>query len=393
MLMVTELLQLARGMRSEPAVRRGSPGRFGDRHPPIVVWNVCRQCNQRCPHCYLAAGSVASPDDLDPTEAIRLLQGLAAAGIRVIIFSGGEPLLRPDLLTLVRCARDLGMTCHLSSNGTLLEAGMAASLREAGVSYVGISVDGMSGWNDQYRGMDGGFDLACRGLRNARAAGMRTGLRMTLTRRNSEQLADLHGFARALPVDRFYVSHLVYSGRGRRMATDDLTPADSRAALLRLFELADRLVTEGDPMATVTGANDSDGVLLRLWVQERFGDVAGDAVERLLAARGGNRAGEGILAIDPRGRVHPDPLWRTVVLGDLRRQPLDQVLLHPLLESLRHRETLLGGRCASCPWVTLCRGAHRARAEAITGSWWGEDPACVLTDAERTVPVAEGRNR
>lgn len=384
MLMVTDLLQVALGRRAPAELRARSSGRFDPGHesPLVVVWNVCRTCNERCPHCYIAAGTAPAPNDLDTPESLRLLERLAQGGVRVVIFSGGEPLMHPDLVELVHACTRLGMAPQLSSNGTLLDAALADRLKAAGLRYVGISLDGLAALNDSYRGLVGGFDKAIHGLRAARSAGMRTGLRMTLTRRNLDQIDDLLDLAIALPIDRFYISHLVYAGRGRRMQPEDLTPVETRAAELALFARAEDIVQRAIPISIVTGANDSDGVLLLQWIRERHGERAADGVRRLLDARGGNSAGEGVLSIDPGGLVHPDPFWRTITLGDLRRDSLQTVLEHPLLADLRRREQLLEGRCGVCRWKSLCRGGHRARAEATTGSIWGADPACVMTDAE-----------
>jgi len=382
MLMVTDLLQVALGRRVGASVRDQAPQRFGGAAAPVVVWNVCLHCNQRCPHCYIAAGTRPAPGDLGPAEAMHLLEKLAAGGVRVVIFSGGEPLLRPDLPDLVTRAGGLGMLAQLSSNGTLIDQAMADRLCAGGLRYVGVSIDGLADVNDAYRGMEGGFERAAQGLRCARAAGMRTGLRMTLTRRNLHQVDDLLAVATSLPVDRFYLSHLVYAGRGKGMAGEDLTPAETRTSLERLFVTAEDVLQRKVPLSIVTGANDSDGVCLLLWVRRRHGEAAACAVEELLAARGGNSAGEGIISIDPDGCVHPDPFWRTVTLGDLTRDSLADVLAHPLLAQLQRRETLLQGRCGTCAWKSICRGAHRARAEAATGSIWGSDPACVLNDRE-----------
>ncbi len=387
MLQVSQLMELCRSERPTPG--RESALRFGSVDHltvPVVVWNICQHCNMTCPHCYAAASIRPSPGDLDTTQGRDLLRQLAEAGTRVIVFSGGEPLLREDLFELIVYARELGLSPHLSTNGTLIDDACAERLAKFGVVYVGISIDGPQAFNDAHRGLERGYELAIRGLRAARRAGIKTGLRMTLMRSNMAFLDEMLEVAKA-EADRFYVSHLLYSGRGAALASDDLTPSETHAVLLRLFETAEGLLEEGHGLQLVTGSNDSDGVLLLRWLRERYGERA-ERVHELLSRRGGNSAGEKILCVDPRGRVYPDPFWRTTSLGDLKRQTFAEILRHPLREQLRTREERLEGRCGTCPDQRLCRGSHRERALAVHGSIWAEDPACVAHPESRPVALS-----
>jgi radical SAM protein with 4Fe4S-binding SPASM domain len=302
--------------------------------------------------------------------------------VRIVIFSGGEPLLRPDLLDLVAHARRAGIAPQLSTNGVFIDEEAAQRLAEAGVAYVGVSIDGIPAFNDAYRGMEGGYAAACRGLRLAKRAGMRTGLRMTLTRRNADQLAEMGRLASDLDADRFYVSHLLYSGRGRRMAAEDLSRVEARAVLHSLFESAESLLDRGAPTRVVTGSNDSDGPLLLRWIEWRYGSAAALQVRALLLERRGHSAGEKILNIDHRGHVHPDQFWREETLGDVRKEGFESILAHPLRALLADRLEHLTGRCGACRYRRLCRGSHRERAIAFHGERWAPDPACVLEDAE-----------
>ena len=384
MLPVTDLLEVARGRAASAVLRARAPQRFGDalERAPVIVWNVCTHCNMACPHCYAAAVAKPTPTDLDTDEALRLLDDLAQCGVRILVFSGGEPLLRPDLFRLLRHASDLGISPQLSSNGVLLDESVAQRLAEAGVAYAGISIDGPQDFNDAYRGLEGGYEAALRGLRFAKAAGLRTGMRMTLTRLNVENLTAMVDVAAEAGADRFYVSHLLYSGRGFRVASDDLSRAEARATLRRLFERADALLDADQGPRIVTGSNDSDGPFLLRWIEERRGRDARASVQKLLVERGGNSAGERILNIDARGRVHPDQFWRSAVLGDVRKQPFAEILRHPLREELRNRLDHITGRCAACSERALCRGSHRERALARHRDAWASDPACVMEDAE-----------
>ena len=384
MLPVSELLEIAQNEGSEPNPKGSTPrySAASSRFVPVVIWNVTGHCNMTCPHCYASAALKPLPGELSTEQALRLLGEMAKAGVQVVIFSGGEPLLRQDLLTLVAEATRLGLHAQLSTNGVLIDDKTAQNMRTAGIHYVGISIDGLPGFNDPYRGLEGGFERASRGLTSAKSAGLRTGLRITLTRKNRDQLAPLLQHAARLGVDRFYVSHLLYSGRAVRLDRDDLTIEESRETLHELFEHAARGLREDSGPKLVTGGNDSDGPALLEWVRSRDGDAAASRVERMLALRGGNSAGEKIVNIDHRGEVHPDQFWRAASFGNVTERPFSEILEHPLRLQLLQREEHLRGRCRSCRYLPLCRGSHRERALSVQRNEWEADPACVMTDRE-----------
>jgi radical SAM protein with 4Fe4S-binding SPASM domain len=384
MLPVSDLIALAVGRSEIGELSALAPRRFEavTRNAPVVVWNICMHCNMHCPHCYAAAVAQPSPTDLSHEEGIDLIDQLAEAGIRVVIFSGGEPLLRADAFELIAHAKRRGISPQLSTNGVLIDEAVAKRLADVGVAYVGISIDGIEAFNDAYRGLQGGFEAALRGLRNAKAAAMKTGLRMTLSKRNFDQLESMVDVARNARVNRFYVSHLVYSGRGFKVAHEDLTRQQQRSTLTWLFEKAESLLEADPEFKVVTGSNDSDGVFLLRWIRDRHGDEAGEKVRKLLLQRGGNSAGERILNIDSRGRVHPDQFWRAAVLGDIRKESFAKILEHPLRDQLGRRLEFLKGRCGTCSEREICRGSHRERALAVHRDRWAPDPACVMEDTE-----------
>jgi radical SAM protein with 4Fe4S-binding SPASM domain len=384
MLPVTDLLQLALGRSEADDLSAGAPRRFEavTRNSPVVIWNICMHCNMHCPHCYAAAVAKPVPTDLTHAEGIDLIDQLADAGVRVVIFSGGEPLLRADVFDLIAHAKQRGLSPQLSTNGVLIDEEVAKRLADVGVAYVGISIDGIESFNDAYRGLEGGFEAALRGLRNAKGAGMKTGLRMTLSKRNFDQLESMIEVARDVRVNRFYVSHLVYSGRGFKVAHEDLSRDEQRSTLRWLFEKAESLLDRDREFKIVTGSNDSDGVFLLQWIRERHGDAASAKVRELLLQRGGNSAGERILNIDSRGRVHPDQFWRAAVLGDIREERFEKILEHPMRDELERRLEFLTGRCGVCTEREICRGSHRERALAFYRDRWASDPACVMEDAE-----------
>ncbi|MCC6220593.1 MAG: radical SAM protein [Deltaproteobacteria bacterium] len=392
MLQISELLRSAIATNSvnnidvAQQLRDQAKSRFLENQPPVVVWNVNHSCNMTCPHCYASAKLKPEFDGVSTEEALSIIDKLHHDGINIIIFSGGEPLMRSDLIELIRYATAKRLSCHLSTNGTLITPPMAASLKSAGIRYVGVSLDGLEEFNDKHRGLKGGFKLAWEGILNAKNAGLATGLRMTLTAANEHYLFSLLDLAVEQEIPRFYVSHLVYSGRAKSYARYDLDNDRSRQITSLLFKRAVDLLDQGKKISIVTGGNDVDGVLLYKFVWEQFGKERAELIYGLLTQRGGNSAGEKIINIDHKGNVHPDQFWQTTDCGNILDKSLSEILKSPLIERLREREKYLTGKCKGCIFIKLCRGSHRERALAATGDMWAPDPACYLSEDEISLP-------
>ncbi|HSR30117.1 MAG TPA: radical SAM protein [Anaerolineae bacterium] len=351
---------------------------------PIVVWNSTKACNLRCIHCYYTANAQSDPDELTTEEAKVVIDDLAAFGAPVLLFSGGEPLLRDDLYELGAYAVGRGLRTVISTNGTLIDRKAAVRINEAGFSYVGISLDGIGGTNDRFRGQTGAFDAALRGIQACTEVGVRTGLRLTLNRHNYE---DLHGIFDLLEEERirracFY--HLVYAGRGARIQSDDLTLEESRDAVDLIFDRTEDFSRRGVDIEILTVDNHSDGPYLLRRVQAEQPERAGQVLQ-LLQWNGGNSTGIGIGAIDHLGNVHADQFWQHYSFGNVRERPFSQIWTDesdPLMAGLKNRKPLLKGRCAECQYLELCNGNFRVRADAVYGDVWAPDPACYLTDEE-----------
>lgn len=353
---------------------------------PVVVWNLTRSCNLACVHCYTSSRARRYPGELDTQEATEVLGDLGDFGCPVVIFSGGEPLLRQDLLTLVQEAREAGMRPVLSTNGTLITRDLASRLRASGVGYVGVSLDGVGDVNDAFRGTPGAFERALQGIRHCKEAGLRTGIRFTITRRNSDQTEALFQLARREGVDRLCFYHLVYVGRGADLQKDDLPPAEKRRLLDLILARTEELARDGQPTEVLTVDNSADGAYVYMRLRERDPSQARRALQ-LLRWNGGNSAGYGIACIDERGLVHPDQFWRHCTLGSVRERPFSEIWQDesiPLLRALRDRKPLLQGKCSRCCFLDVCNGGLRVRAEAATGDLWAPDPACYLDEREVT---------
>ena len=373
--------------------KEGWDGRAGEVVPenacqrkPVVVWNITRKCNLKCIHCYNDSGIGRDSNESTTREAKAILDDLAQFGVPSVLFSGGEPLMRHDLFELVEYAGQLGLRAVISTNGTLITADAAKKIKQYGVSYVGISLDGIGEINDKFRGTDGAFNSAVKGIKNCQDAGVRVGLRLTLTKRNSRDMERLFDFFEKEGIERACFYHLVPSGRGGTIAGEDLTHAQSRNAIELILAKTKYFKESGRETDILTVDNHVDGVYLYLKLLSEDSSRAED-VWKLLTWNGGGlySSGVGIGSIDFNGKVHADQFWGHYDLGDIHKKPFSKIWTdpdEPLLKGLRNRRTYIKGRCRLCKFFDACGGSLRVRADLHFGDPWAPDPACYLTDEE-----------
>lgn len=387
MISVTKLLCDTEYFGDSLRYSKGSKGQTdgaSERHGPVVVWNSTRTCNLKCIHCYSNSESKKYEGELDTGEALRFIDHLAEFKVPVILFSGGEPLLREDLMTLATYAKDKGIRPTISTNGTLLTRELTASLKNLGIGYIGVSLDGIGDNNDRFRGRAGAFTAALAGIRNCREAEQRVGLRFTINRHNYNELNAIFDLIEEEQIPRVCFYHLVYSGRGSKMMDEDITREEARQALDLIMERTLDFHRRGIQKEILTVDNHADGVYIYLKLKDKDPARARQVLE-LLRLNGGNRTGIAIGAVDWYGNVHPDQFTQNHTFGNVRERKFGDIwsdTLQPVLAGLKNRKPLLKGRCAACKWLDVCNGNFRARAEAVTGDFWESDPACYLTDEE-----------
>lgn len=366
--------------------RREPPG-------PVVIWNLIRRCNLTCKHCYSISADTDFPGELSTEEAFAVMDDLKAFGVPVLILSGGEPLLRPDIFKISTRAKNMGFYVGLSSNGTLIDRQSIESIAAVGYDYVGVSLDGIGATHDRFRRKDGAFDASLAGIRLCRDRRIKVGVRFTMTMDNAHELPALLDLIERERIDKFYLSHLNYAGRGNKNRADDARHEITRRAMDQLFDQAWEYAEKGIEKEFVTGNNDADGVYLLFWAQNRFPDRIKHLVAKL-AQWGGNSSGVNVANIDNLGTVHPDTFWWHYGLGNVRERPFSEIwtdISDPIMAGLKKRPRTIGGRCWKCDHFAICGGNTRVRAERLTGDPWAEDPACYLTDAE--IGVAPGGRR
>ena len=357
--------------------------RKGAHRKPVVVWNCTPTCNLACSHCY--AAFAGEQKVLNTEQARAVIDDLAAFGAPVILFSGGEPFTRPDIRTLAAHAKSKGIRVTFSTNGTLIDDELADWIRDLGVAYVGISIDGTEAIHDAFRRRPGAYQASLAAIRRLRDRNVKVGLRVTMTRDNVRSIPAIFELMRTENVPRICLYHLVYTGRGKEIAATDLDHAEARAALETILAESKKCFDAGFPVEVLTVDNHCDGIALYLRMKAEGHPNADKALE-LLTLNGGNSSGQGIGCISWDGTVYPDQFWRNRPVGNVLEKPFSEIWGNPapgsLLDLMRRKKELVKGRCRACRWLDLCGGNFRARGEAVTGDLWGEDPTCYLTDAE-----------
>ncbi|MBP2632425.1 MAG: hypothetical protein H6Q70_3053 [Firmicutes bacterium] len=352
---------------------------------PVVVWNSTRTCNLTCRHCYMSSDAKKYQNELTTVEAKQFIDDLADFNVPVLLFSGGEPLIRPDFFELATYAAQKGVRPTLSTNGTLITREVAQKIKDIGVGYVGISLDGLREVNDKFRGKEGAFEAAMQGIKNCVAVGQRVGLRFTINHHNIQELDHIFDFIEEENIDRVCFYHLVYSGRGNAMMAEDVTPEESRKAMDTIIRRTKDFEARGLKKEILTVDNHCDGVYMYIKALAEGDDALATQIKDYISMNGGNRSGIAFGEVDPMGYVHPDQFTQHHTFGNVRERKFSEIWqdeTNELLAGLKDRKHLLKGRCSKCQYLDNCNGNFRTRAEATTGDFWESDPACYLTDEE-----------
>ena len=360
---------------------------------PVVIWNLTRRCNLACKHCYSISSDREYPGELTTPQIFSVMDDLKAFRVPVLILSGGEPLLHRDIWEISARAKAMGFYTSLSSNGALIDETNIDRIAATNYDYVGISLDGIGAVHDKFRRKEGAFAASLAAVRLCVKRGLKVGLRFTLTQDNEDQFSALLELMHDEGVQKFYLSHLNYGGRGNLARGDDAYFTVTRRVLDQLFATAYHDAAAGRDREYVTGNNDADGVYLWHWVRTRFPDKA-DHLYAKLVQWGGNASGVNVANIDNLGNVHPDTFWWHYGIGNVKERPFSEIwrdVSEPLMSGLKRRPRPVTGRCGACAHLAVCNGNTRVRAQQISGDPWAEDPGCYLDDAE--IGLAEPHER
>lgn len=369
-------------LRYHPKVQGQSRGTLEGRGP-IVVWNCTKACNLECRHCYAEATHNPTPDELSTEEAKLFMDSLISYNVPVLLFSGGEPLMRKDIFELMEYGAHIGLRMVLSTNGTLINLEKAKKIKELGISYVGISLDGLKDVNDDFRGMQGAYEKAMEGFRNCEAVGQKTGLRLTLSKTTSKELPKIFDLIEKNKIPRVCFYHLVYTGRGSEIKDEDLSHEEKRKALDFIIEKTLDFGARNINTEILTVDNHCDGIYLYEYMKDK-NEVMAEEILKMLSINGGNRSGVAIASVDWVGNSYIDQFTRDIPIGNIREKSFGEIWdgdENSFLLKLRDRKNYLKGRCVSCKWLNQCNGNFRARALS-TGDFWASDPGCYFTDEE-----------
>lgn len=359
---------------------------------PVVVWNSTRTCNLKCRHCYMSSDAKKYQNELTTAEAKQFIDDLADFNVPVLLFSGGEPLIRPDFFELADYAAKKGVRPTLSTNGTLITPEVARKIKDIDVGYVGISLDGLREVNDKFRGKAGAFEAAMNGIKNCVAVDQRVGLRFTINHHNIQELENIFDFIEEENINRVCFYHLVYSGRGNQMMDEDVTAEESRRAMDIIIRRTRDFEERGLKKEILTVDNHCDGVYMYLKALQEGKDELAQQIKKYISMNGGNRSGMAFAEVDPLGYVHPDQFTQHHTFGNVRERKFGDIwqdTTNPIMAGLKDRKPLLKGRCSKCKFLDNCNGNFRTRAEARTGDFWESDPSCYLTDEEIGIIGAE----
>lgn len=351
--------------------------------PFLVVWNFTNSCNLKCVHCYQEAKSKVSPDELTTQEALNVVDQLNEARVVALSFSGGEPLTRKDFFQVAKYAHDNGLFISVATNGTLITEAVANKMKDAGVEYVEVSLDGsVASTHDSFRGIAGAFKQTLKGIENCKKTGIYTCLATTLTKYNLKEIPDIVQLSKNLRVDRFMLFNFIPTGRGKNILKQDVSPEEREQVLKDLYqELKSKVTNEEstDFIECFTTAPQFARVAIQDST-EGFIPVAHQGglpakVAKLAEFIGGCGAGRVYCALQPNGDVTPC-VFMPIKLGNLRTENLQDIWFKsPVLKELRDRN-LLEGRCHDCDYRNICGGC-RARAYSYYGNYLAPDPGCI----------------
>jgi radical SAM protein with 4Fe4S-binding SPASM domain len=361
--------------------------------PVVIVWNYTNMCNLTCLHCHQNSG-VLKQSELTTEQVYTIIEKLSNAGVSILTFSGGEPLVCPHIFDAIQHAHNAGLLCTIASNGTLMTSSVVEKLRKAGIKRVEIGLDGCTAkTHDFLRNTPGAFDATVQGIKNC----VKTGFdeicaTMTLYKKNYDELKGTIELAEKLGVTRFYLNRLIPAGRGKTVMDLDVTREQKIKALEYLYSKFYKSATTGEGIQCYSrgmtyygrlGYEKSHGNIFtvsealsghdKLW-KDKFGNNISKIIQNYPSWFGGCSAGITYAGLSPTGDLLPC-VPAHIPLGNILEEDLEDMwCTNELLQVIRSRDELTGS-CGECGYNFVCGGC-RYTAYAVTGNWLKGDPSC-----------------
>lgn len=347
----------------------------------IMIWNFTNRCNLLCHHCYSKADA-NEKDTLSLEEIKKTITKLKKGGVNFVIFSGGEPLLRPDIFDIAQCMKDNNIMTYLSTNGMYIKKNNVDKIINT-FNYIGISIDGIEEIHDQFRGQKGAYKKSIEAIKLIQEHGGNAGIRFTITKETQDSFYKMFELCEELNVNKLYISHLVYSGRGEDNLSIDISKEQRREYVDFIINKAFEYYENNSNIDLVTGNMEMDAIMLLNKFKKDY-PLKVELLEKKLKAWAGNSAGNRLGNMDWAGNVKPDPFF-PFTIGNYLETPFDELWTskeNDLLNKLRQSPRQIKGKCSRCDYLDICNGGSRSRAYAISGDLWEEDPSCYLSNEE-----------
>jgi radical SAM protein with 4Fe4S-binding SPASM domain len=355
--------------------------------PFLVVWDVTNKCNLRCKHCYANAGDNSGKSELSTSQAKQVIDKLSKASVPIIAFSGGEPLVRPDIFELIRYAKEQGIYVAVATNGTLITTDVAERLKELDVGFVQISLDGASSeTHDEFRGIPGVYNRTLQGIKNCVQKGLFVNIATTATKMNYSEIPRIYSLAETLNVNWFMIYNFIPTGRGKFISNNDLSPVERETLLHDLWGMLKK-----DSTVNVLSTAPQ---FARVALESEFGQnekiipthfsnpsLSGRLVN-LADFIGGCGCGRFYCAIRSNGDIEPCVFFPLKIGNIFEDDFQDLWVSNKTLNELRNKD-LLEGNCGKCEYRYFCGGC-RARAYGYTGNYLSPDPGCIKNKIEST---------
>ena len=347
----------------------------------IMIWNFTNRCNLFCHHCYSKADP-NNEDSLTFEQVCKTIPSMVDAGVKFVIFSGGEPLIRKDIFEIAEEMKKAGIMTYLSTNGMYINEKNAKQIVDT-FNYIGISIDGTEEIHNYFRGDKNSYRKAVEGIKLIQQNGGNAGIRFTLTEETKASFYKMFDLVEELGANKLYISHLVYSGRGLDNLKIDISKEERRKYVEFIIDKAFEYYKDGKDIDLVTGNMEMDSVLLLQKFEKEYPDFV-ESLTKKLKAWGGNSAGNRLGNMDWEGNVKPDPFFPEYIGNYLETSFKDvwEGKSSNIVDKLRKTPRDINGKCSNCKYLDICNGGSRSRAYAIYDDLWGEDPSCYLRDDE-----------